>query len=392
MNFKFLSGRAKVILNLIIVITFLALLSNAPAYAGAVDKLFDSVAEQMTDSVNKNILKTKVDRETRQLQISATKVLLRGSDTDWDNFVESAMGVVESASETKSSQSNTASNVEQSRRRTLNQYKQAVDQNLRSATKGSTTLPAKPIFFSTMIGGKPINIKASPINPYGNHSFQIKANLLGITSVESDKNPKTREYLLRITYEPANYVYQNYQAFADGIELDEVTRSFLWGEVICIINEDDNEVDTGSAIKLGHGGVVGFPEPEDIMKYISINCPPIYAYDWDMDGIDEIVVLSYAYSHSYAWYELNILRKLESSKEYENFPVTIIESDNDSILSVITDKDKEKEKQSLSNVGVIIDRNRIKLNSVMMSFDGKITLDKARFIQFNQGVLKPIIK
>lgn len=66
------------------------LLLTTPAAALAQDSIFDQIVGHVVDEVNESVIREEIDSQTRDLQISATKMLLRGSAEDWDEFIDTS--------------------------------------------------------------------------------------------------------------------------------------------------------------------------------------------------------------------------------------------------------------------------------------------------------------
>ena len=151
----------------------------------------------------------------------------------------------------------------------------------------------------TIIGDKPLIIEIDPYNT-GGISIPRIAKVCSITKIEADNNDFTREYLVQLKIEPHGAKARKMAFEADIPNHDKYNFS---NYLVAFIDEKTSSLNIEEA----------WPLNGCLFDLSKTNIPPIFARDFDGDGLDEICL----FVHSGEGASLCILRKMEPSKKYE---------------------------------------------------------------------------
>lgn len=265
---------------------------------------------------------------------------------------------------TKGSSHQNASTVRNQRsKRILTQYRQAVNDNIKQKIKSLDPLLVKPTFLNTMIGGSSIIISIPPYidndNGPGLSYVELTGFIKGISRIESDGDPKTREYFLEVRYEPLNFDRDN--ETVNGTFIPMFMRPAIFGVITLIVNENDQLLDISSGYQISGGFSGFFIYEEETFKLTSkplMNCPRLYNYDFDKDGIDEVLYFDSNNDRGRNDISVYLYRKVNRVAKYERFCYDIISSSGDWISHY------SKIKPSiLSDIGVTVTKEGIEVNT-----------------------------
>lgn len=300
-------------------------------------QLLDRLAEKMVDAVNTRVLKqAQVDPEIRAVQVSATKILLRGSATDWENFAR-----------------NTEEMANALYRQEVYEYKEGFEESFRKTPTSTTCIN---------VFGSEVAVEVPDFTPYnwqGGPPIKRKGEFMAISPISTGLGGGNT-YFLVIKTAPANETEAdrlwNHSCRADGADNAYGTYAAIITEDTRLINFEDSRYLLGTNSRLGFIA-------DDIkkVKEIDTNVDWLFVRDFDADGIDEICVVTYvAVPTAGAIYYILVYRKVYAEQRYQRV-ADIILADYDSPHAIL----------------------RVGPESMMID---------ARWARFQRGVLKPVVQ
>jgi hypothetical protein len=265
------------------------ILVSAPASAQG--SFFDALCGAIANNINELVIGQEVDQETKQIQISAVKVFLRGDESDWDELVDSTKDWAESSLKTESSkttQSTTYRNEQQKFVKEVSRIKKDVGKTYYFEGKiGNIDFTMKVPPYKCKCGGirDVVNREAIisgiyPINRTASSGNKIKSffnNILGGT-----KKNKQHFVILRVFDAKTKGYWPSGMSNCDA--------SYAFGSFAVIVDEETKYLDIfkDATHILGAGGW-DIPLMQENVRW---NIPDVFIYDLDHDGFDEITILS----------------------------------------------------------------------------------------------------
>jgi hypothetical protein len=232
------------------------------------NSIVDRVTERFVDAVNRNVLRESVDPDTRRLQIEATRVIIRGSDRDWQNFISQAERIGQSPSAGSRRAAGSSEN-----RSVPPSYIRAIRQNVQSTPQVNVLV--------TRAGDKNVSLEVPPYIAEGLTTKRVVVNRIATVDrmlrIEGDGNPRTREFLLIISTGPASAADSR---AADDLPMVAIREAF--GTSFAVVAEADQKLDPERMFGLpGENWLWGAPTAKP-------DLPHVFTVDLDNDRIDEV--------------------------------------------------------------------------------------------------------
>lgn len=261
-----------------------------PAPASAQGSFFDALCGAIANNVNELVIGQEVDQETKQIQKSAVKVLLRGDESDWNEFVDSTKDWAESSLKTESSKTTQPTT-----------YRKEQQKFVKEVSRIKKDF-GKTYYFEGKIGNSNFTMEVPPYK-----------------CIASDRDVADREaeiygiYPLNHTESSGNKIKTFFNNILGGTKKDKqyfvILRVFdaktknYWpsdmGHYDCkkafglfsvIIDERTEYLDIfKDTTRLRFIGDWDVPGMERDVKW---NIPDVFVYDLDHDGYDEITILT----------------------------------------------------------------------------------------------------
>jgi len=265
------------------------ILVSAPVSAQG--SFFDALCGAIANNVNELVIGQEVDQETKQIQISAVKVFLRGDESDWDELVDSTKDWAESSLKTESSkttQSTTYRKEQQKFVKEVSRIKKDFGKTYYFEGKiGNIDFvmkvpPYKCNASDRDVASREAEIKGIyPLNHTVNSGNKVKTffnNILGGTK-------KDKQYFVTLDVFDA----KTKGTWPSDMGLADCREAF--GFFAVIIDEDTKYLDLfKDAVSLEAVWNWDLPFINENVKF---NIPDIFVYDLDHDGFDEITMLTY---------------------------------------------------------------------------------------------------
>lgn len=254
-------------------------------FSSAHAQIIDRISELMVDQVNTRVTGRPVDPRTRELQIAGARVLLRGSEADWSNLLTAGVAAATGAPSPSPDRQPSAPPSSPQFREELTRVRHTLEAAYRRPTaSGVPQPPAAPTAFMTVLDGRPLSIRVPPY-PYRTEgqgcgtalrrpTYQRAGSLFSISRLEADGDRRTVEYAIVVGLEFTQ---------PDRVSVNNCEWSSATGYRLLIVDNSTGELDVTSGLQLS------FEYLGD--DRISTNVPPIYTFDWDRDGHDEIMIL-----------------------------------------------------------------------------------------------------
>ena len=279
-----------------------------PAHVSAQGSFFDALCVAIANNVNELVIGQEVDQETKQIQISAVKVFLRGDESDWDEFVDSTKNWAESSLKTESSKTTQPTTYRKEQQKFVKEVSR-IKKNV-----------GKTYYFEGKIGNIDFTMEVPPYK-YDNKYVNREAKIIGIYPLNSSKTlgdkiksfftseNKSKKYFVIINIVDAKEktYWPSYLSTGDC--------RVAFGQVFLIIDENTKYLDILeetiiSAIFSGFG--FNTPWIEENVKW---NIPDIFVYDLDHDGFDEIIYLDETtYINEQTDYKVRVCSPKDSTK------------------------------------------------------------------------------
>lgn len=266
------------------------ILVSAPAFAQG--SFFDALCGAIANNINELVIGQEVDQETKQIQISAVKVLLRGNESDWDEFVDSTKDWAESSLKTESSKTTQSTTYRKEQQKFVNEVSRI------------KKVVGKTYYFEGKVGNINFTMEVPPYK-----------------CIASDRDVADREaeidgiYPLNRTLSSENKIKSFFNSILGGTKKDKQYLVFLevfdaktksywpsdmglfdcreaFGLFAAIIDEDTKYLDLfKDAVPLPEG-IWNWDLPY-INENVKFNIPDVFIHDLNHDGFDEITMLTY---------------------------------------------------------------------------------------------------
>jgi len=270
------------------------ILVSAPVSAQG--NFFDALCGAIANNVNELVIGQEVDHETKQIQTSAVKVLLRGNESDWDEFVDSTKDWAESSLKTESSKTTQPTT-----------YRKEQQKFVKEVSRIKKDI-GKTYYFEGKIGN--INFTME-VPPYKYGTYDNKTNRRG-TAIADREAKILGIYPLNHTARLGNKIKTFFNNLLSGTEKNKqylvildvyyakeegnmprnmcmMDAGWAFSEYAMIIDEQTKYLDIFKDVtRLRGWGGWYYNSPDSAMKW---NIPNVFIYDLNHDGFDEITLL-----------------------------------------------------------------------------------------------------
>ena len=276
-----------------------------PAHVSAQGSFFDALCVAIANNVNELVIGQEVDQETKQIQISAVKVFLRGDESDWDEFVDSTKNWAESSLETET------------KKPSFSPSKPGMPEKFVQNVESTRKEIGKTYYFEGKIGNSYFTMEVPPYmgsdcNILQDRYFNREAKVYGIypinqpTNQAKDVNQKIKTFFDSLLGGERKFSHLVILEVVDADNkrrwpsaMDHASAMSGYGLFAVLINEKTKYLNVfDDAVHLFYSSSIGgwerpIPELNKTLKDIGVkwNIPNIFVYDLDHDGYDEITLL-----------------------------------------------------------------------------------------------------